>query len=140
MQDITVFIQNHLLLSLVLVIALILLIIIEFVKQNSGATRLTPRRATHLINHMDAVIVDIRDSEAFNKGHIVNAINLPSKEIEQKIQKIDKFKSQPVILVCATGVESQRAFMTLQKKGFNVQVLDGGMRAWREAEMPVVKS
>lgn len=140
MQDITVFIENHWLLTLVLVIALILLILIEFIKQKSGAARLTPRQVTNLINHKDAVIVDLRDSEAFNKGHILNAISLPIKEIEAKIQKIEKFRSQPIVLVCASGVESQRAFVTLQKKGFNVQVLEGGIKTWREAEMPMVKS
>lgn len=140
MQDITVFIQNHWLLSLVLVIVLFLLIILEFIKQKSGGARLTPRQVTDFINHKEAVIVDLRDTEAFNKGHILNAISLPFKDIEQKIQKLEKFKSQPLIVVCATGVESQRAFVTLQNKGFNAQVLAGGMRAWRESDLPVVKS
>lgn len=140
MQDLTVFIQNHWQLSSVLIVVLILLTIVEFIKQKSDTSRLTPRQVTQLINHENAAVVDVRDTDAFASGHILNAASLPVKDLEQKLQKIEKFKSQPIVLVCSTGLDSARAFSVLQKKGFNVKILGGGIRAWREADLPLVKN
>ena len=139
MQDIFSFLQHHLGLSLALAFVLILLIVLEFLKQKKSANALTPAQAVQLINHQNAVVVDIRPTDAYAAGHIIDAVSAPLKELEEKQNKIEKFKSQPLILVCAMGVESQRAYTLLQLKGFNVHVLGGGLRAWREASMPVTK-
>jgi len=139
MQDIMLFIVHHRILSLSLVSVVILLIILEFIKLKSSATRLTPAEVTELLNHQNAVIVDIRSAAQFKEGHIVGSLSLPMAELEQKVKKLEKFKSQPMIIVCASGLESPRAAVLLGKQGFNIRILGSGMRAWREAAMPLVK-
>ncbi|MEO8401877.1 MAG: rhodanese-like domain-containing protein [Gammaproteobacteria bacterium] len=140
MQDIQLFIQNHLMLCLGLAIVLVILVIVEFIKIKRGGNRLTPAKMTQLINHEKAVIIDVRAQDAFLSGHIVGAISLPLSDIKNKMKKIEKFKSQPVVIICAAGTESSRAAAILTQEGFNnVQTLNGGIRAWRDAELPLVK-
>lgn len=140
MQEFVLFIQQHWELNLALVVIIALLLLVEFLKQKHGAGRLTPAHATRLINHNDAVVIDIRNSEAYASGHIVDSISLPMADIETKFNKIEKLKAQPIILVCATGIDSPRAAALLTKKGFlSVNLLTNGIRAWRDAEMPLIK-
>lgn len=139
MQDIILFMQHHLVLVATFALVLILLFILEFIKLKRGANRLTPAEAVRLINHEKAVIVDVRSYEAYLTGHIVNAISLPLSEINGKIKKIEKFKSQPIVVVCGTGTEASRAALLLTQQGFQAQVLSGGLNAWRDAEMPLIK-
>lgn len=140
MQDVLAFLQLHWVLSLTLIITLALLIIIEYVKQKKGAIRVNPAQLTQLINHKNAVIIDVRDTNAFQSGHIVGAISIPLKNFEEKLKKIEKFKTQPIVLVCGSGTESARGVASLQKEGFTVYLLEGGINAWKTAEMPLVKN
>lgn len=139
MQDILIFIQNHAMLVSAIVIVLIFLIIIEYVRQKKGARRISPQYATQLINHDNATLLDIRGSDAFASGHIVGALSIPLADLENKSKKLDKFKTNPLILVSATDVDSQRAANNLMKCGFNVFILAGGIRSWKEAELPLIK-
>lgn len=139
MQDLGVFLQNHWILSLALGAVLVLLVIVEFIKAKQTSSRLNPQNAVTLINHQNAIVVDIRNTEAFANGHIVGSISLPLRELEENSKKLEKFRQQPLIIVCATGQESARAALLLQKKGFQVQLLNGGLRAWQLASLPIIK-
>ncbi len=139
MQDIALFMQHHGTLTMAFAIVLLLLIIIEFIRLKRGTNQVSPAELTTLINRQNAVVVDLRAPEAYTGGHIVEAVSLPSKDVEEKYKKLEKFKSTPIVLVCATGLESQKAASILIKHGFNVFILAGGIRAWQTAEMPLVK-
>jgi len=139
MQDIFLFAQHHATLSITLVLVLVLLVILEFIKLKQGAQQLSPALATQMINHQNAIVLDIRNADAFASGHIVDAISIPFAELENKYKKLDKSKAQPVLIVCATGQESSRAAHLLMKNGFNTFTLAGGIRGWKEADMPLVK-
>ncbi len=140
MQDITLFIQHHWMLSLALIAVAIALIILEFFRFKQGGTRLNPTQVTRLMNHEEAVIVDIRTPEAYASGHIIDAMSLPLSSFQEKAKKLEKFKSKPIVIVCMTGTDSPRATALLKQQGFNnVQLLAGGIRAWRDANLPLVK-
>jgi rhodanese-related sulfurtransferase len=139
MQDILSFLQNHWMLTGALVIIFVLLLSVEFIRQRQGARRVSPVEATQLINRQDAVVVDLRPADVFNAGHIVGSISIPFVELENKFKKLEKFKNKPIILVCATGLESARATTELMKKGLPALILAGGIRGWREADMPLTK-
>lgn len=140
MQDITAFIQNHWLLSTSVLIILLLLVLVEFIKQKQGATQLSPSKVIHLINRENATVIDIRDAEAYAAGHIVESISIPASELKNKLKKLDKLKSTPIVLVCTAGIEAPKAAIALQKEGFDVHILAGGIRAWKAADLPLVKS
>ena len=139
MQDFLSFIQQHWLPSTAIVIVFILLILVEYIRGKRGAQRVSAAELTRLINRQNAVVVDLRNKEAFLNGHIVGALSIPLSELE-KSKKLDKFKSEPIVLVCAAGLESPKAATILAKNGKNnTFILAGGIRSWRDADMPLVK-
>ncbi|HEX8826640.1 MAG TPA: rhodanese-like domain-containing protein [Xanthobacteraceae bacterium] len=105
-----------------------------------GRGGISAAEATTLINRRNAVVVDLRPSAEFAKGHLPSARNVELAELQAKIGQIAKNKSNPVVLVCQTGQESQRASRTVSEAGYaEVHVLQGGVDAWQKAGMPVVK-
>jgi rhodanese-related sulfurtransferase len=114
--------------------------ILEFAAQKRGNLKLSPLQLVQLMNRNNAVVIDIRQAPLFAEGHIIDAISMPAEDIENKLKKIEKYKSKPVVLTCLTGNESPRTAAVLAKNGFeNIHVLNGGIRAWRDADMPLVK-
>jgi rhodanese-related sulfurtransferase len=105
-----------------------------------GATggKLDPAGAVQLINRERAVVVDVSEPEEFAAGHIGGAKNVPFGEIEKKLTEAVKNKSLPLILVCATGTRSNRALAAAKKLGYEqAQALGGGLKAWKDANLPV---
>lgn len=140
MQDILPFIQQHPYLVAILCVLFILLSVVEFIRIKKGATRVSPQQATRLINHEKGIFIDVRSKDAFDSGHIIGAISIPLADLNTKNQKLEKFKLQPIVLVCATGIDSLRAATSLKNLGFSqVHVLSGGVRAWRDADLPFVR-
>jgi rhodanese-related sulfurtransferase len=98
-------------------------------------------QAVHLINRQDAAIVDVREPGEFKSGHIPNARNIPVGQLGDRTKELEKSKSKPILLVCASGSRSASAAGQLRKAGFEQAVsLAGGMGAWQQASMPVEKS
>lgn len=105
----------------------------------SGA--LTPGRAVQLINQEKAVVVDVRETEEFAAGaRIAGARNIPLGQLEAKLPSVVKNKALPVILVCPTGARAARALPIVKKLGYEqAQVMAGGLKAWKEANLPLEK-
>lgn len=139
MQDIFSFAKQHVSLMLAVMVVLILLIILELLRQLKSARQINNHTATRLINHQNAVVIDIRSTDAFMKGHIVNAISLPSHDLTKSTKKLEKHKSNPIILICANGLESAKTANVLKRMGFNVFILQGGLRQWQDAGLPLIK-
>ncbi len=139
MQDLTTFISKHLGLCLAAAFVFVLVTIVELIRAKRNIVNINPARVTMLINHDDAVVIDIRSSDSFRKGHIIDAVSMTAKELQENSKKLEKFKIRPIIVICNTGLESQKIAALLLKQGYNIYALSGGMRAWIEAQMPVVK-
>lgn len=132
------FAANHPLLVGGLVFTLFLLIFTELRRKAAGVASLEPQEAVKLINQ-DAVVLDLRSAEAFARGHIVNARNIPYDELSAKSAVIDKYRSKPIVTVCDAGMTSSRAVAQLRKAGFEkVFGLRGGINAWSQASLPLV--
>lgn len=102
--------------------------------------RVSLLQATQLINQSKTVIVDVREAAEFKAGHVRDARNIPLKELPNRMNELDKFKSRSVIVVCQTGVASAKAVALLRKAGFEQAVsLDGGIAAWQAQGLPLVK-
>ncbi len=94
-----------------------------------------------MINHEDAVLIDVRSAEDYAKGHIVNARNIPLDQLESRVKELEKAKRKPLIVHCERGNRSRRAEAILKGKGFEkVYGLAGGIEAWRQAGLPLEKS
>ena len=138
MDRILEFAGNNALLVFALVTTFLLVVFTELRRKATGMLAVQPGDAVKLINN-DAVVVDLRSTEAFSKGHIVNARSVPFDELEGHIDKLGKFKSKPIVTVCDAGITSNKAANSLRNSGFeSVYNLKGGMTAWSQAGLPVV--
>jgi rhodanese-related sulfurtransferase len=138
MDRIFEFAGNHVLLVSALMISLFMVIASELRRKASGLINIEAGDAVKLINN-DAVVIDIRGADAFGRGHIVNARNIPADEMESKLPSLDQFKNKPIVAVCDAGVSSTRVVNSLRQKGFeSVYGLKGGMAGWSQAGLPVV--
>ena len=108
--------------------------------QGAGAG-LSSSGAVQLINRERAVVVDVCETEEFAQGHIGGAKNIPLAQLEQRLPEVVKNKALPLILVCASGARANRALATAKKLGYEkAQVLAGGLKSWKEANLPVEKA
>ena len=78
-----------------------------------------------------ALIIDIRDQESYNKGNIPNAINYNSEDIINLIK--EKEKNIDIVIYCYYGNSSRKVAAFLSENGFNnVYSLIGGFSAWED--------
>ncbi|MDF1646434.1 MAG: rhodanese-like domain-containing protein [Legionellaceae bacterium] len=130
------FVTHHWSLCLAFFGVLVLMLINERFMQKQGPKNLSPSHAVDAMNHDRAAVIDMRDIESFRQSHIVDAKNMPNASIE----KLEKYKTKPFILICARGLQSSALAVKLRKQGFNqVMVLTGGITAWKAASLPLVK-
>ena len=108
-----------------------------------GATSggLSAANAVQLINRERAVVIDVCEAEEFAAGHVGGAKNVPVGQLERRLPEVVKNKTLPLILVCASGARANRALPVAKKLGYEkAQVLGGGMKAWKDANLPVEKA
>jgi phage shock protein E len=87
-----------------------------------------------------AVIIDVREREEFQRGHIPGAINLPKGTIELEIEKRAPDPDVEIITYCGGGNRSAIVAENLQRMGYTrIKSVEGGFRAWLEAGLPVVR-
>ena len=92
-------------------------------------------QAVQLINHEDAIIVDVRPMGTFQQGHIAHSRNIPLAEIADKAAKLPKDK--PILVTCDRGQIAVGGAAKLRKAGLErVMVLEGGINAWTQAGLP----
>jgi rhodanese-related sulfurtransferase len=110
------------------------------VSRGARAGGLTANEAVMLMNREKAVVIDVCEAAEFANGHVVGAKNIPLSQLEAKLAGTVKNKSTPLVMVCASGVRSNRAVSIATKLGYEKALsLSGGMGAWREASLPVEK-
>jgi rhodanese-related sulfurtransferase len=111
------------------------------VVQGGTAGGLSPNNAVLLINREKAVVVDVSEADEFAAGHVVGARNVPLNDLEKRLPEVVKNKAVPLLLVCATGGRASRALATAKKLGYDkAQVMAGGLKAWKDANLPVEKA
>ncbi|MEM7254978.1 MAG: rhodanese-like domain-containing protein [Pseudomonadota bacterium] len=108
--------------------------------QSGGGSTLTPLDATRLINHEDAVVIDVRGDNDYKQGHIVNSVHMPYEQLSRQTKKLERYKDRPLIMTCKNGQQGGAASRLLRKQGFqNVYHLSGGITAWEGASLPLSK-
>jgi glyoxylase-like metal-dependent hydrolase (beta-lactamase superfamily II)/rhodanese-related sulfurtransferase len=84
------------------------------------------------------VVLDVRESDAYRAGHVPGARHIPRGQLELRVNGELPDPTVRVVLCCELGLISTLATATLRDMGFRRAVaLDGGMKAWREAGMPL---
>jgi len=77
------------------------------------------------------VLLDVREKEEFDAGHIAGAVNVPRGLIEFKIEETIPDKTVPVLICCAKGGRAALAAKTLMDIGYgHVRYLEGGYEGY----------
>jgi rhodanese-related sulfurtransferase len=141
MEQLSEFILNNLLLFAALAVVMVMLIKAELDHQANKGLFLSPSMAIRLMNnHSDALVLDIRTAADFKNGHIKGAKNVPLSDFAGSVDGLKADKSEPVLIYCNSGNTVSRAIRLLKKAGFEkVNNLEGGIAAWKEANMPLSK-
>lgn len=85
-------------------------------------------------------LVDVREESEFAKDHLPGAIHLGKGVIERDVEKQVPDLDAPLVLYCGGGFRSALAADNLQKMGYtNVLSMDGGIREWREKNLPLTR-
>ena len=85
-------------------------------------------------------LVDVREASEWAQGHLPRAQHLCKGIIERDIESAIPDRAAPIVLYCGGGFRSALAADNLQKMGYtDVVSMDGGWRAWTEADFPVEK-
>ena len=109
-------------------------------RRGAGGAWVTTLQATQLMNREDALVIDVRDADAYAKGHILGAKSIPLADLARRSADLEKHKAKAVIISCQNGDRSASAAAKLRQNGFaRVHPLNGGFAAWQQAGLPVEK-
>jgi len=108
--------------------------------RSGGSGAVGTLEAVRLINREKAVLIDVSEPDEFARGHAAGARNVPLNSL-QGAKELPSNKQLPVVLMCSTGARAARAAGQLRKLGHErATALAGGLKAWRDANLPLEKS
>jgi rhodanese-related sulfurtransferase len=103
-------------------------------------TEISPQDAAAKLNSGNAVIIDVRDKDEWDEGHIPGATHMSRGTIELDIEEKVSDPNAMIICHCGGGGRSALAAENLQKMGYkNVRSMAGGLKAWKAAALPTTK-
>lgn len=96
--------------------------------------------ALQLINHKNAVVLDVREDDEYKSGHVLGARLIPLGKLKDRVGELEKFRDSPIVVVCRSGNRSATACVALGKQGYTQAYnLAGGVMAWQKANLPLQK-
>ena len=105
-----------------------------------GYTQVEPVNAVRLINHDDAVMLDVREDKEVADGLILDSVHIPLGKLADRMDELANLREKPIIVSCRSGHRSATACARLRKEGFQtVYNLKGGVLAWQNAALPLQK-
>ena len=93
--------------------------------------------AQELLSEESVAVVDVRERDEWDEGHLPHAVHVPRGNLESRIERTVPDKSSKVLLYCAAGNRSAFAAKTLEELGYeNVVSLAGGYTDWKRNGLP----
>ena len=139
-EELLAFAGRHVFYVIALVGITIALLYTEIARLFRPYKALRPAALTALINRENALVVDFSGTAEFEKGHIPGSKSVVMSQFDPESKLLANAKALPVVAVCRTGQASSGAAKRLKDAGFeHVYWLDGGILAWQQADLPLVK-
>lgn len=105
-----------------------------------GVKEVDTAAALQLINHKNALVLDVREPGEYEAGHVLNSRLIPLGKLKERMGELEKHKDKSIVVVCRSGNRSGTACHLLGKQGFaQVYNLAGGIQAWQKANLPLEK-
>ncbi|MEO8332198.1 MAG: rhodanese-like domain-containing protein [Gallionella sp.] len=134
------FISNNYLPILIAIFSGAMLFWSVFGNRIRGIKEVDPVAALQLINHKNALVLDVREDDEYKAGHILGATLIPLGKLKGRVGELEKYRDRPIVVVCRSGSRSATACVTLGKQGFSqAHNLAGGVMAWQKANLPLEK-
>ncbi len=103
-------------------------------------SEINPSELEERLKNQEILLVDVRENEEWQKGHLPKAVHLSKSFIELKIEHLTEDPNQEIVLYCGGGVRSLLAGFSLYQMGYRKLVsLQGGYTSWVEKGLPVDK-
>src|SRR5881396_3642053 len=103
----------------------------------SEISEIDATQARERIESGEPVVVDIREQNEWDEGHIPGAVHVPRGNLESRIEAVLPDRDRPVLLYCAAGSRSAFAAKTLEELGYeHVSSLSGGYTDWKRNGFP----
>ncbi len=85
------------------------------------------------------LLLDVREpKELQHDGHLPGVTNIPISSLNSRLSELNAHKNEEIVTICRSGGRAHTAAQILMEEGFDrVYVLNGGMKAWKNAEYPV---
>lgn len=132
------FIQNNLGLVALVIVSGLMILWPMVNRRISGIKQVGIVEATQLINHHDALVLDVREDQEYSQGRVPHSKHIPLRQLSDRLHELEKFKDKPIIAICRSGARSGHGCSVLRKHGFEqVYNLNGGMTSWQQANMPI---
>jgi rhodanese-related sulfurtransferase len=134
------FISSNLLPVSLAVISGMMLLWSYFGNKFRGIKEVNPSEALQLINHKNAIVLDVREQSEYDAGHILHAKLMPLGKLKERVGELEKYRDSSILVVCRTGNRSGTACFILGRQGFGQAYnLAGGVQAWQQANLPLEK-
>jgi rhodanese-related sulfurtransferase len=90
-------------------------------------------------SYPNLIILDVRSGSSYDIGHLENAINIPSTELDSRIDELFQYNDTEIIVYCETGILGAQAAAILDSYDFTkVFNINGGFEAWQSAGYSIV--
>ncbi len=86
------------------------------------------------------LVIDVRDAEEYEQGHVKHAINIPVDELENRLAEIENYKDRDIVTICNTGKKSAKGQEILLNNGFNSVFNADGVKEYEYTTITKVKS
>jgi sulfur-carrier protein adenylyltransferase/sulfurtransferase len=104
----------------------------------SEISEIDASHARDRIESGEPVVVDVREQDEWDEGHIPGAVHVPRGHLESRIERLAPDTSRPVVVYCSAGNRSAFAAKTLAELGYeDVVSLAGGFTDWKRNGFPV---
>lgn len=134
------FILNHAVLTAIFIITLYITVVGTIKIKLSKVKIITPMDLALMVNHGNAVVLDVRQNAEFVQGHITNSVNVIESEIiGDNLGRSVSDKTRAVILIDKDGTKNYELGNQLVKNGYSdVSALKNGILAWQQSGLPLV--
>ncbi len=103
---------------------------IDYIKNDFGYYEINQEAAKEMIDNEKVVILDVREEEEYEEGHIENSVLLPVGEVTMSAEKLIPNKDETVLVYCRSGNRSKQASYVLATLGYTNVYEFGGINTW----------
>jgi rhodanese-related sulfurtransferase len=122
---------------LIAILIALLTLLVALMRKNNGIP-ISSGQLVGLMNQDKAVLLDVRPAKDFDQGHIHGSINIPHNSLASRVNELEKHKESLIVITDQMGQHAGSAGGILNKEGFDIRRLAGGIAQWRHSNLPLV--